>query len=81
MIAKCKRVACTIGPAKVHRGRLKVEAPCIFDMLTDVVEDGVNREDLSLAGATKKLYVNSAYCSSLPSAGKASQVVAWMASL
>ena len=54
MIAKCKRVACTIGPAKVHRGRLKVEAPCIFDMLTDVVEDGVNREDLSLGWSHKK---------------------------
>ena len=48
MIAKCKGVSCAVGPTKLHRRRLKVEAPCIFDMLTDVVEDGVNREDLSL---------------------------------
>ena len=44
MIAKCKYVARRVGPAKVHRGRLKVKAPCIFDILTDVVENGVNRD-------------------------------------
>ena len=53
MIAKCKCVARTVGPAKVHRGRLKVKAPCIFDMLTDV-ENGVNREDLSLGWSDQK---------------------------
>ena len=48
MIAKRKGISCTIGPTKIHRGRFQVKAPGVVDMLTDVVEDGVNSEELSL---------------------------------
>ena len=48
MIAKRKGISCTIGPTKIHRGRFQVKAPGVVDMLTDVVEDGVNSENLSL---------------------------------
>ena len=48
MIAKCKSISWTIGPTKIHRRRFQVKAPGVFDMLTDVVEGGVNSENLSL---------------------------------
>ena len=48
MIAKRKGISCTVRPTKIHRGRFQVEAPGVVDMLTDVVEDGVNSENLSL---------------------------------
>ena len=48
MIAKCKSISCTVGPTKIHRGRFQVKASGVVDMLTDVVEDGVISENLSL---------------------------------
>ena len=48
MIAKRKRVSCTVRPTEIHRGRFQVKAPSVVDVLTDVVEDGVNSENLSL---------------------------------
>ena len=48
MIAKRKGISCTVRPTKIHRGRFQVEAPGVVDMLPDVVEDGVNSENLSL---------------------------------
>ena len=48
MISKRKGISCTVRPAKIPRGRFQVEAPGVVDMLTHVVEDGVNSEELSL---------------------------------
>ena len=80
MIAKRKRISCTVRLTEIHRGRFQVKAPGVVDMLTDVIEDGVNSENLSLCWSYQE-----AVCEQcalfMSSEGKASQVVACMTSL